>query len=83
MTQIPEYERGRRDGMRWAVTWISNRAKAMNDPHARQVLFSASTNLGWALRHTITGDGDAAFWKNGAMLLEETEEAAKRHDHNP
>lgn len=46
MTSMPEYKRGYRDGMRQAATWLSERAKAMNDPHATQVLNSAATNLG-------------------------------------
>lgn len=47
MTQIPNYDRGFRDGVRTAVTWLHNRAAEMNDPHAQAVLRSASTNLGW------------------------------------
>ena len=78
MTSIPEHERGRRDGIRWAVTWLALRAKAMNDPHAEQILNSAATNMGWALRHTITGEGNPEFWESGAMLKSEFESAENR-----
>lgn len=42
-----EYRRGYRDGLRRAVTWLHDRAKEMNDPHAVAILHSAATNLGW------------------------------------
>lgn len=34
-------------GVRWAITWLHERAREMNDGHAQQVLHSAATNLGW------------------------------------
>lgn len=37
---------GFRDGVRWAVTWLHDRAKEMNDPHAVIVLNSAAFNMG-------------------------------------
>lgn len=46
MSQMPEYERGCRDGVRWAITWLHERASKMNDPHARAVLNSAAFNMG-------------------------------------
>lgn len=46
MTQKPDYERGFRDGIRSAVTWLHNLADEMNDPHARLVLNCAAFNLG-------------------------------------
>jgi hypothetical protein len=45
-------------GVRRAVTWLHERAAEMNDPHAQQVLNSAATNLGWALRR----------WQNGTAI---------------
>lgn len=47
MSQMDPYERGVRDGIRWASTWLSHRAAAMNDEHAKLVLNSAATNMGW------------------------------------
>jgi len=44
---LPEYERGYADAMRNAVTWLATRADSMNDNHAKLVLHSAATNLGW------------------------------------
>lgn len=48
MTAIPEYERGYGDAMTAAIAWLHARAEQMNDPHARSILNSAATNLGWA-----------------------------------
>lgn len=42
----PEYDRGFRDGIRCAVTWLHGRAKEMNDPHAVAILNTAAFNLG-------------------------------------
>ena len=39
------------NGIRRAITWLHDRAKEMNDPHAKAVLNSAATNLGWDLEH--------------------------------
>jgi len=47
MTKMPEYDRGYRDGVRHAVTWLARRAVSMNDPSAKRILDSAATNLGW------------------------------------
>lgn len=47
MQELSEYERGVRKGIQAAVTWLHQRATEMNDPHARSVLDSAATNLGW------------------------------------
>lgn len=46
MTSKPEYERGYGDGYRWAIYWLHERAKWMNDPHAKGILNGAATNLG-------------------------------------
>lgn len=37
---------GFRDGMRYAVTWLHDRANEMNDPWAKAVLNTAAFNLG-------------------------------------
>ena len=41
-----ERANGFRDGMRYAVTWLHDRAKEMNDPWAKAVLNTAAFNLG-------------------------------------
>jgi L-ascorbate metabolism protein UlaG (beta-lactamase superfamily) len=46
MTRIDEYERGKRDGIRQAVTWLYHRAQEMNDPHAVLILHCAADHLG-------------------------------------
>lgn len=46
--QIPEYDRGVRDGMRRAITWLHERANEMNDPWAKAVLNTAAHNMGVA-----------------------------------
>ena len=37
---------GRRNGIKFAVSWLRDRAQRMRDEHARQILYSASFNLG-------------------------------------
>ena len=41
-----ERANGFRDGMRYAVTWLHQRANEMNDPWAKAVLNTAAFNLG-------------------------------------
>lgn len=45
MSHMPDYDRGRRDGIRWAITLLHERAREMNDPHARGVLNTAAFNM--------------------------------------
>ncbi len=44
--KIDEYERGFRDGLKRAVTWLHAEAEKMNDPHAVRILNSAAFSLG-------------------------------------
>lgn len=44
--KVGEYDRGVRDGVRFAVTWIQSRAREMNDPWAKAVLNVAADHLG-------------------------------------
>lgn len=46
MTQMEPYARGRRDGIRWAIAWLHEEAKKMNDPNARTVLNNAAFHMG-------------------------------------
>jgi hypothetical protein len=46
MSRSPEYEQGNRAAIKWAITWLHERANEMNDPHARLVLNSAAFNMG-------------------------------------
>lgn len=41
---------GQRDGIRYAITWLHNRANEMNDPHARAIINSAAFSLGNEIR---------------------------------
>lgn len=41
-----ERANGFRDGLRYAVTWLHERANEMNDPWAKAVLNTAAFNLG-------------------------------------
>ncbi len=43
----PEYLNGRREGVKWAVTWLHKRATEMNDLHAKAILNGAAFNMGW------------------------------------
>jgi hypothetical protein len=46
----PQWEQGRRFGVKAAVEWLHQRAKEMNDPHAREVLNTAAFNMGTHLK---------------------------------
>lgn len=46
MTRSPQYEQGRRNGVKWAVTWLYERAELMTDPSARAALNVAADLLG-------------------------------------
>jgi len=37
---------GRRNGIKWAITWLHERANEMGDPHAKIVLDAAAFNMG-------------------------------------
>ncbi len=52
MSQMAEYDRGYRDAVRAAITWLHRRAAEMSDPHAKRVLNSAATHLGWDRAHS-------------------------------
>ncbi len=41
-----ERANGFRDGLRYAVTWLHERAREMNDPHAKAILNTAAFHLG-------------------------------------
>lgn len=40
-----EFERGKRAGIKWAVSWIHARAAEMNDSLAKAVLNTAAYNM--------------------------------------
>lgn len=46
MTQKPDYDRGFKDGIRTAVTFLHNKSSEMNDPSARCVLDMVAFHLG-------------------------------------
>ncbi|MCB2126824.1 MAG: hypothetical protein KDD97_14780 [Rhodobacteraceae bacterium] len=46
MSRVPEYYRGFRDGIAWAIACVEAEAERMNDPHARGVLHSMAFTLG-------------------------------------
>jgi len=41
-----DYKLGTTHGVRWAITWLHERARQMNDPHAKAILNSAGFNMG-------------------------------------
>lgn len=41
-----EYDRGFRDGLRWAITWLHNSASEMRDNRAQDILNTAAFRLG-------------------------------------
>ncbi len=42
----PEYLNGRREAIKWAVTWLHERAAQMGDPIAVAILNAAAFNMG-------------------------------------
>ncbi len=42
----PEYLNGRREGVKWAIAWLHQRASQMNDENAKAVLNTAAFNMG-------------------------------------
>lgn len=50
MSSSPERRLGKRDGLRYAITWLHRRAETMNDPRAKAVLNSAAFDLGIEIR---------------------------------
>lgn len=50
MTQMDPHRRGRRDGIRWAITFLHERAKEMRDPNAVAILNSAAFAMGNAAK---------------------------------
>lgn len=45
-----EWNDGRRNGVKWAITWLHRRAKQMRDPKAADILNVAASDMGWANR---------------------------------
>lgn len=48
MSQMKPYDRGYRDGVRSAVTFLHNESDGMNDPQAKLILNNAAFHLGQA-----------------------------------
>lgn len=46
MSRSAAWKDGRRNGIKWAITWLHKRANEMNDPHAKIVLDCAAFNMG-------------------------------------
>lgn len=46
MSRSPEYTQGRQAGVKWAITWLHERAKEMGDPNAKTILNTAAFNMG-------------------------------------
>lgn len=66
---------GFRDGLRYAVTWLHDRAQEMSDPWAKAVLNTAAFNLG------VDGKGNHVEAK--AKLLEIALARADEQDVKP
>lgn len=46
MSRSPQYMQGRREAIKWAITWLHKRSEEMNDPHAQATLNAAAFNMG-------------------------------------
>jgi hypothetical protein len=56
VSQIPDYQRGRRDGIKWAITKLHEEARRMNDPHAKAVINAAAFGLGVSSKPALAVD---------------------------
>jgi len=45
------YPRGFKDGAKWAIAYLHQRALEMNDPHAKTILNTAAFNMGVDLKN--------------------------------
>lgn len=52
MSRSPEYTQGKRAGIKWAITWLHERAVEMNDEHAKAILNTAAFNMGVDAKQT-------------------------------
>lgn len=50
MSSSEERRLGKRDGIRWTITWLHRRADSMRDQHAKNILNSAAFDLGNEIR---------------------------------
>lgn len=53
MGRTPDYVDGRRNGIKWAITWLHQRAEEMNDPHAKAILNTAAFNMSTAAKDKV------------------------------
>lgn len=53
MSTMPEYDRGFKDGIRSAITWLHNEAQTMNDPRAKSLYDLAADHLGKTLSSKV------------------------------
>lgn len=55
MSRSQQFEDGYRSAMKDCITWLSERAKSMSDPHATDVLNCAAFSLGCRVRDAKQG----------------------------
>jgi len=60
MDRSQQFTDGHRRGIKECVAWLHTRAEEMNDEHAKHLLHSAATNLGWQKRQ-ITQELESPF----------------------
>ena len=46
MSRSLEYTQGKRAGIKWAISWLHERAIEMSDPAAKAILNTAAFNMG-------------------------------------
>lgn len=80
MSRVPEYYRGYRDAIMWAIARVQAEADGMNDPHARQVLNPMQFTLGASIERRAA---ERSAWRRsrpcpGAEAFEELAGPDKR-----
>ena len=56
MARSHDYHNAKREAIKWAVTWLHNRAKTMNDPHAASILNAAALHMGLDAKRNTVGN---------------------------
>jgi hypothetical protein len=57
-TRSPQYCDGQRNAIKWAIQWIHDEAKSMNDPHAKIVLNNAAFHMGVSAKEKFKIEGE-------------------------
>jgi hypothetical protein len=78
MARSEQYMQGRREAIKWAVTWLHAKAERMNDTRAAEVLNVAATDIG-----AETRDGQLPAVKRAQEVKMTLRQLATDHEGKP